>query len=171
MKKYIIDGYNLLKSSAFNVPLNLSLEDQRNHLIRMIKSFSQSEQSEVLIIFDNSLSFSTNRNIGSGRIRIKFTKASMEADDLIKKIIRNEKNPKRLIIVSSDRAIQYTAKDHGAAILSSEDYYRIIEKRESSTGDTNKSDFNQEKYDPNLGKKEIQYWKELFKNDNKKKLK
>lgn len=171
MKKYIIDGYNLLKSSAFNVPLNLSLEDQRNHLIRMVKSFSQSEQCEVLIIFDNSLSFTTNRNIGSGRIRIKFTKASMEADDLIKKIIRNEKNPARLIIVSSDRAIQYTAKDHGATSLSSEDYYRIVEKREPSARDTNISDINEEKYDPNLGEKEIQYWKELFKNDSKKKLK
>lgn len=171
MKKYIIDGYNLLKSSAFNVPLNLSLEDQRNHLIRMVKSFSQSEQCEVLIIFDNSLSFTTNRNIGSGRIRIKFTKASMEADDLIKKIIRNEKNPARLIIVSSDRAIQYTAKDHGATSLSSEDYYRIVEKREPPAHDTEISDINQEKYDPNLGENEIQYWKELFKNDSKKKLK
>lgn len=171
MKKYIIDGYNLLKSSAFDVPLNLNLENQRNHLIRLIKSFTQSEQSEVLIIFDNSLSSKTTKNIRSGRIKIQFTKHSMEADDLIRKIIRNEKNPTHLVIVSSDRAIQYAAKDHGANILSSEDYYRLIEKKQSSNRSVDISNFNHEKYDPNLGEKEIQYWKDIFKNDNKKKLK
>lgn len=168
MTKYIIDGYNLLKSAAFNVPLNLSLENQRNHLIRMIKSHSQFEQCEVLIIFDNSGSFKTERSVETGRVQIKFTKPSMEADELIKKIIRKEKTPARLIVVSSDRAIQYAAKDHGATSLSSEDYCRLIAKKQQSTRDTNTSDFTREKYEPNLGEKEIQYWKRLFQKDDEK---
>lgn len=169
MKKYIIDGYNLLKSSAFNAPLNLSLENQRNHLIRMIKSYSKFEQCEVLIIFDNSSSFKTERSAGTGRVQIKFTKSSMEADELIKKIIRKEKIPANLIVISSDRAIQYAAKDHGATSLSSEDYYRLIAKKQQSTRDANTTHFAREKYDPNLGEKEIQYWKDLFQKGNKKK--
>jgi predicted RNA-binding protein with PIN domain len=169
MKKYIIDGYNLLKSPAPNIPLNLSLEDQRNHLVRLVKSFSQFEKCEVLIVFDNSLSFKTGRNEKSGRVQIKYTQPSMEADELIKKIIRSENKLDRLIIVSSDRAIQYAAKDHGATSLSSEDYCRLMEKKQSPTKDTNSPPYSHEKYEPNLGEKEIQYWKRLFQNNDENK--
>lgn len=167
MKKYIIDGYNLLKSPAINIPLNLNLEDQRNHLIRLIKSFSQFEKCEVIVVFDNSLSFKTGRSEKSGRVQIKYTKPSMEADELIKKIIRKENKTDRLIIISSDRAIQYAAKDHGATSLSSEDYCRIMEKKQISPQDRSSSTSTHEKYEPNLGEKEIQYWKRLFQDNDK----
>ncbi len=164
MKKYLIDGYNLLNSPAFHAPLNLDLENQRNHLIRLVKSYSHYEKCEVDIIFDNSLSFKSGRSIKEGRLQIKFTKPSMEADELIKILIRREKNPTELTIVSSDRAIQYAAKDHGAGILSSEDYCRLMEKQQMRFR-KNPPNFSSEKYDPNLNEKELQYWKRQFEQD------
>ncbi len=164
MKRYIIDGYNLLNSPAFGAPLNLDLENQRNHLIRLVKSYSHYEQSEVIIIFDNSLLFKSAQNMREGMVQVKFTSPSMEADELIKILIRQEKKPAELTIVSSDRAIQYAAKDHGAGILSSEDYCRLMEKQHMRFR-KNPQNFSSEKYDPNLSEKELQYWKRLFEQD------
>lgn len=162
MKKFIIDGYNLLNSPAFHAPLNLDLENQRNHLIRIVKSYSQREQHKVIIIFDNSLSFKLPDGFGGrGRVQVKFTKPGTEADELIKLLIRSEKNPAQLTIVTSDRAIQYTAKDHGAAVLSSEDYCRLMERQQTHL-DESSSKFSSEKFHPNLNEKELEYWKRLF---------
>lgn len=178
MRKYIIDGYNLLNSPAFNAPLNSNLEQRRDHLIRVIQSNSQFEQCEVVVVFDNSKFPKTSGFSASGRVRIRFTQPSMEADELIKKIIRKEKDPARLIVVSSDRAIQFAAKDHGATILSSEDYCRLAVRRSPHAAGRSgikktsppsgkiKPGFNYEKFDPNLDEKEIQYWKRLFEQDD-----
>jgi predicted RNA-binding protein with PIN domain len=162
MKKYVIDGYNLLNSPAYSAPLDWNLEQRRDHLIKLIKSNSQFERCEVIIVFDNSMFSKTSGSSTSGKVQIRFTQPSMEADELIKKIIRKEKNPARLIVVSSDRAIQFAAKDHGAGTLSSEDYCRLVEKRPFPSSGKTSPGFNEEKYDPNLGEKEVQYWKRLF---------
>lgn len=162
MKKYIIDGYNLLKSPAFNIPLNLDLENQRNHLIRQIKSYAKFERCQVIIIFDNSLSFKGGGGIsGSSMVQIRFTKPSMEADDLIKIMIRKSDNPANLVVVSSDKAIQYAAKDHGALVLSSEDYWRLLDKKIDPQQNT-PGNIPEQKYQPNLGDKELEYWKRIF---------
>jgi len=160
MKKYIIDGYNLLKSPAFNIPLNLDLENQRNHLIRMIRSYAQFEHCQVAIIFDNSIK-GNDKVSGDGRVQIQFTKPSMEADELIKIMIRKSNNPRNLIVVSSDRAIQYAAKDHGALVLSSEDYWRLLDKK-TDPQQSIPGNIPEQKYQPNLGDKELEYWKRMF---------
>lgn len=164
MKKYIIDGYNLLNSPEFNAPLQLDLQDQRNHLIRLIKSHSHFEPCAVTIIFDNSLSFQMGRIKKDGRIVIRFTNPSMEADELIRVLIRKEKKPAELIVVSSDRAIQYAAKDHGARVLSSEDYCRLMRNKQNPLAEDNPK-FIRDKYEPNLDEQELDFWKRLFERD------
>lgn len=151
-----------MNSPAFGAPLSSNLEHRREHLIRLIKSNSQFEQCKVIIVFDNSTFSKASRVSGGGRVQIMFTQPSMEADELIKRLVRNEKNPDRLIVVSSDRAIQYAAKDHGAASLSSEDYCRMFGRRSPASSSKIDPGFDDEKHDPNLGEKEIQYWKRLF---------
>jgi len=165
MVKYIIDGYNLLNSPAFSAPLNSNLEQRRDHLIRLTKSNSQFERCEVIIVFDNSMFSRTSKFSASGKVQIRFTQPSMEADEFIKKLIRKEKNPARLIVVSSDRAIQFAAKDHGARTLSSEDYCRMFGRKAFPFSNNIDPGLNNEKYDPKLGEKEIDYWKRLFEQD------
>lgn len=162
MKKYIIDGYNLLKSPAFNIPLNLDLEDQRNHLIRLIKSYAKFERCQIIIVFDNSLLFKGSKKISAGgEVQIQFTKPSMEADELIKIMIRKADDPGNLVVVSSDKAIQYAAKDHGSSVLSSEDYWRLLDRKMNAQQST-PGNIPEQKYQPNLGDKELEYWKRLF---------
>lgn len=161
MKRYLIDGYNLLKSPQFKAPLNLELQAQRDHLIRLIKSHAHFERCAVTIIFDNSLAFQTHRVRKEGKIKIQFTDPSMEADELIRILIRKEKKPAELTVVSSDRAIQYAAKDHGAGVLSSEDYCRLMERQQTDSRGETPNPF-EEKYHPNLDEQEVNFWKRLF---------
>lgn len=166
MKKYIIDGYNLLKSPAFHTPGNLSLEARRDHLIRRLKSYAGSKRCRVIVVFDNSVqSKQISTGVESKTISVKFTKPSREADDLIKELIRKEEQARNLIVVSSDREICNSAKDHGIRSLSSEEFCNLMHGRERTSTPKKTQATRPEKQEHHLSKKELAYWLEMFGKD------
>ncbi len=160
MKRFIIDGYNLLRNSSLGVPQHLDLEGQREHLNRLLLSYANRTGYHLTVVFDGATSRTTNARV-SKLLRIIFSQADKEADDIIREMIRKEKHPAELTVVSSDNAIQFTARDHGAGCLSSADFSRIL-RASAPTRDDAPEPPNGLKYDPNLNEDEIQYWKSLF---------
>ena len=97
---YILDGYNIIKS--VDIMADCSLENGRSRLIEMIRRERPqgSERNRVTIIFDGredvwSLS-------GNDVVKSIFTSGE-SADDLIKRMVADEPNPKNVIVVSDDR--------------------------------------------------------------------
>ena len=167
MKKYIIDGYNLLKSPVFKIPPKLDLEGQRDHLIRLLNSYSKTNRIEIIIIFDNShQSANSTQNSQNISIQVKFTRPNQEADDLIIQMIRKTNNP-HITIVSSDLRIRNCAQDHQIPNLSSEQFCKNIQKEKPRQNISTVKKKYSKKEDPYLSKKELQYWKEIFSGDSK----
>lgn len=113
---YILDGYNIIKHSDFlSVKI---LKDARDALIRFIidKKPCGSNKNNVTVVFDGisdaSLSDSENK-----KIEILFTRSN-SADNRIKKIVEEATNPKRIMVVSDDKEIQFFIKSCGARPMS-----------------------------------------------------
>lgn len=171
MKRLLIDGYNLLNSSAFPVAGQLDLEGKREHLIRLLKSHAGRNRLEVILVFDNSQK-PARQVTGNKHLKIIFTSPKKEADDVIKEMVRSEKSSADLTVVSSDLAIRFAAKDHGVSSLSSEEFCREMRAdhqtpqpskgKSNAPGSGNIPSAPTAKYDSQIAEDEVQFWKKLF---------
>jgi len=164
MKHIIIDGYNLLNSPNLEFPSHLNLEGKRNHLISLIQEYARREGSEIIVVFDSSENIRV-KSSPDGSVKVRFSPPDKEADDVIKEMIRKTPNPQNLTIISSDRAIQFTARSHGCRCLSS--WYFATMLVSSDEKNAPDSDFPAtNKHDPQLSDNEIEMWKRLFEQDS-----
>lgn len=171
MNRLLIDGYNLLNSRSFPVPERLDLEGKREHMIRILKSYAGRSNVRISLVFDNSQKPSRQVS-GERHIKIIFSAPGQEADDVIRQMIRKEKSPASLTVVSSDLAIRFSAKDHGISSLSSEEFCAIMQAgggmaghpapHPASSDPADSPASPSAKYDSNIGEDEVQFWKEIF---------
>ena len=169
VKKILIDGYNLLNSRAFSVAGHLDLEGKRDHLLKVLKSYGKQEGLHISVVFDNAR-HPVRQVSRSKNFLVIFCRPGEEADDELKKMIRKAAGSSDVAVISSDRSIQFTAKDHGVAVISSEAFCRMM--RTPSAAPARSAPPPQvpkdltAKYNSNISEKEVQYWKDLFRRDN-----
>ncbi|MEJ2635858.1 MAG: NYN domain-containing protein [Calditrichia bacterium] len=159
--KIIIDGYNLIKSVPDGFSRQESLESQREHLLRILHSSPQLNNQKIVVVFDGSSGLPGLHPPRYRGIQVVFSGDKKEADDVIKEMIRTSGSPGNLQIVSSDLQIQFTAKDHGAGVIGSQEFWsQLNSPRASSRTDSSPA------YPPDaeLSDKEVRKWLELFKN-------
>lgn len=117
---YILDGYNIIKQSDFLA--NKVLKDARMDLVRFIseKKPCGSSNNSVTVVFDgrDDLDYPSGYNKG---IEVLFSKHS-SADDLIKRLVEKSPNPRRIVVVSNDREIQFFIKAHYAKAEAVEEF-------------------------------------------------
>lgn len=150
------------------LPEHLDFEGQREHLIRILKSYSAKTGSRITIVFDNSQK-PANASRPSKNLQLIYGAPGQEADDVIKNLLRSEKHPAAMTIVSSDRAIRFSAKDHGISCLTSEEFCRILYSKTASTRKQRSAltdaPPSSKKYGANISDKEVKFWKDLFEQD------
>ncbi len=170
MERLIIDGYNLLHCAEFDVPHHLDLEGQRNFLIQQLEIFCAVRGTRVTVIFDNQrnpVSGSGGPQTGAGFLKIQYSAPGQEADEVIKRMIRQEKTPATLAVVSSDRAIRFTARDHGVSTISARAFASMLRtaRQMQEPRSSEAYQITSEKYEGELGEEDIQFWKSLFEDE------
>lgn len=130
---YILDGYNIIKQSDFLS--HKLLKDARRDLIRFItdKKPCGSVNNKVTIVFDGAdCNFPFSRN-DNKRVEVLFTQPlrpgagfthNHSADERIKKMVGDSKNPKSIVVVSDDREIQFFIKSCGARSMGVAEFLR-----------------------------------------------
>lgn len=119
---FILDGYNIIKQSEF---LSTKvLRDARCELVRFIteKKPCGSVNNSATVVFDgaNHVNFPQTKNKG---VEVLFTH-NHSADQQIKKMVSESRNPKRIVVVSDDREIQFFIKSCGAHAMSTLEFIR-----------------------------------------------
>ncbi len=115
----IIDGYNLIRQSAF-----LSRLDERDillgreALVDMLATYRKIKPHPITVVFDgqHSPNFSEQHYRQKG-ISVQFSPRGTSADDVIKRMVRKQRE--KALVVSSDRDIINFAASCGAATISS----------------------------------------------------
>ncbi len=165
MKKFIIDGYNLAhKHPEISTWLKKGDTDKTIRLmINWLLQLSAMRKSQIILVLDGKEGFFKEQNYSSA-IKLIFSQKPQTADDIIRDYVRNAANPAELTIVSSDNEILFTAKDHGARTIKSEDFISkyVIKKSSKKI----RSPKNSEKYNPE--NVDMEYWLKQFGDDKKK---
>jgi predicted RNA-binding protein with PIN domain len=126
----LIDGYNVL-----NVVGILgrgrgpgSLERARLALLNFLaESLDPGEVPRTTVVFDarQSPPGLPRQSLHRG-ITVRFAPADQEADAVIEELIRADSAPRRLTVVSSDRAVQRAARRRRARAVASDSWYAEV---------------------------------------------
>jgi predicted RNA-binding protein with PIN domain len=125
MKHYIIDGNNLIGKvkSLFQLQKKDG-QSSREKLAFMIDKFFYSKNAKVSICFDGFMQIAIN----TSKSRI-FYSDKRSADEVIKNMIEQSRNPKLIVLVSSDRNLLQFAKLCHCDVITSEEFYKEISSK------------------------------------------
>lgn len=133
---FVIDGYNLIKRTSISSKYPRignenrdSLEDLRVALIKYIKLYRPQGKvtNRVTIVFDakdnkfyeDKTSSDTYRE--DGEIGIIFSKS---ADDKIKRLVKESRSPKNIVVVTDDKDIRFFVRQYSAQIKTVEEFLK-----------------------------------------------
>jgi len=112
----LVDGYNLIGEEAGRLS-GLSLEKEREKLVRRLEQLSAVSGERFLVVFDGSIQVAENSSAAKipnrqGPISVAFSKSGQTADSWILKYL--SRRPKRsAILVTRDRELAKKVKKLG----------------------------------------------------------
>jgi len=151
---HMIDGHNLIPK----VPgLRLEAMDDEMQLIEMLQEFCRLRGKQAEVFFDNAPpGGSRARNFG--RVVARFVRQGTTADDAIRaRLVRLGKAARNWTVVSSDHAVQASARAAQAHYISSEAFAELL----VGTLDESQADLGEDA-DARLDPDELDDWLHLF---------
>jgi len=152
---YLIDGHNLIPKID---GLSLKMADDEDRLIELLQVFAQNKRKTIEVFFDRASPGYAGKQ-QKGRVRVVFVRSGMTADQAIVQRLRQLKDRKNWTVVSSDRQVQSSAKNAGAAVLSSEAFARLLSTPPTGREEDIKPDADR------MSSTDIEVWQEIFKSD------
>lgn len=125
MGNILIDGYNLIGI------FHKDLKKAREQLIESLINYSKQRAHNITIVFDGYKQGLGKENTEViGGIRVIYSGAGEKADDVIKRILKEEK--KFWIVITSDRDIEKEAWRKNCVSIDSSLFYDILQGEEVS---------------------------------------
>lgn len=121
MKKLILDGYNVIhKIPELYALLKTDLERARDGLAKYLISWSRQNNfsGQLYIVFDGQSGISKPRGTEPSGVKCVFTPTNQTADDRIIRMVKNEKDPNSITVVSDDNYVLTECKSRGAKVKS-----------------------------------------------------
>lgn len=132
----LVDGYNLLHVSGLFGPPGAppTLENSRLALLEFLAAhLSQSLRKRTTVVFDAAAAPpGLPSQWAHAEMMVRFAPRKSTADDLIAELIIEEADPRHLTVVSSDHAVQRSARQRGAKFVDSETWFRELRQRASA---------------------------------------
>ena len=136
MKHYIIDGNNLIgKIKSINQLQKKNKQHSREKLSFMLGRYFSKRKASVSLHFDGF----ENQKINVPGIKIKYSQ-SLSADEKIKREIESVKNPRNIILITSDLNLLEFGRVCSCQLLKSEEFAKLILSSDSSDEEQNKID-------------------------------
>jgi len=133
----IIDGYNLIGIQ------HRDLRNKREELIQQLIAYKKLKGHDITVVFDGWKTGShREEDAVTGGIRVIYSRLGDRADDVIRKIISQER--KEWIVITSDRAIAAHAWTEGSVPVSSDDFRQRLGQDDMNRGEVSESSHNEE---------------------------
>jgi len=146
----IIDGYNYIFRGAKSE--DAELESRRQGLIQKLASYAAARNIRITVVFDGQRP-GTSPDSGRGKVKVVFSRPPENADAVIKRMVQSHKQPRDVLVVTSDLPLARFASSCGCLLLSSEGWRQKMEQ--GGGGEW------QEKYDA-MNSANLQEWLRLF---------
>jgi len=155
MKKFVIDGHNLIPK----VPgIRLQDIEDENRLIEMVNEYCRLSRCQVELFFDGA-PLPGQPGKKTGLVHPHFVRKGLSADDVIIDYVRKNQSPNNtLTVVSSDHRVATAARHTGSEVMTSEAFAAGMQRVFSSPRAL------QELRDKKLTESEVASWLEEFQN-------
>jgi predicted RNA-binding protein with PIN domain len=122
MKQYIIDGNNLIgKLPSLMILQKKDKQRNREKLAFMIDNYFNQKKAKVFLHFDGHPKESIRINNAS----IVYSK-NLTADEMIKNQVGKSKNPRNIIVITSDNNLTEYARVCSSAVIKCEEFAKDI---------------------------------------------
>ena len=148
----LIDGHNLIAKLP---DINLNEADDEEKLLLKLRQYRARTGRKIRVVFDPGSSFNLASKRSKGGITVQYAPYGKTADEVIIKRLHKARNPKQILVVTSDRAIERVARGVQARILSSTDFAQALNAPPVS---------ETEETDVALSKEEVNEWLAIFNN-------
>lgn len=119
----LVDGYNVAKALWPDLPV----PDLRERLVDALSELSARTGADVHVVFDGAdLGPASVRPTGRAPVRVTFSPAGVEADDVILELVDATPAERAVVVASSDRRVQDGAGERGANVVSSHQLGAIL---------------------------------------------
>jgi predicted RNA-binding protein with PIN domain len=141
--QYVVDGYNVIRHASFSP--SKKIKDPKYSLVEFIKNkrLCGSLKNKVIIVFDGFPDAGNSLDLQCG-FEVRFSRDT-NADNMIKKMLENELNPRNTLVVSDDREIMFFIRSLGAKPVSVEEFLNSKKDQNGKPGsrdDPLKTDLN-----------------------------
>lgn len=157
---FLIDGHNLIPKMG----LRLDEFDDELMLIERLNEFCRlSRRGQVEVYFDNAPPGCPEMR-KAGLVTAHFVRKPLIADEAIHlRLLKLKKAAKNWTVVSSDHRVQNEAKNAGAAVVSSDEFARLVIETLRSGPPASGSG-------KGMSERELEEWLKLFENRKDKKF-
>jgi len=115
----LIDGHNLIGRLP---DLDLDDPDDEAKLTARLRAYCARTGKRVTVVFDRGLPGGRSHELSGGGVEALFAATGRNADGILRERIREARNPRGLIVVTSDREVIVTARARGARVIWSEEF-------------------------------------------------
>lgn len=152
---FLIDGHNLIGAMP---DLHLADPDDEARLVERLQRLALRTGRRIMVVFDRGAPGGALDRTSRGGVTVRFASSGVTADALLIRIIQAERNPRGLIVVSSDRRVQEAARRHGAQVWSSPAFVAYLRRalgaaEPAAPGSAEK---------PEADAEGLEYWLRLF---------
>lgn len=130
--RWLIDGYNVIRRDAeLHAREAESLEAGRAALLRLLAGVAARVSDDFTVVFDGA-----RRTGGAptpGRVRVVFSQPPETADDVLRRLAASLREG--AVVVTSDRAVQDSARRTGAVAVSAEAFVQAATAPDGPTDD------------------------------------
>lgn len=153
---WLIDGHNLIGQMP---NLRLSDPNDEEKLLEYLRRYRARTGHRLTVVFDAGQTFQPAQTKKQGGLTVKFVAHGQSADQIIKKRLRQVRNPQGTMVVTSDRAIQEAARQAGVRVVTAQEFGQQLLQLSSGSGseadETNQADLH-------LSADEIEEWLAIF---------
>ena len=131
-EEWLIDGYNVLH--AFSRKRGGDRKVSRDALFAELAGFAAAEDRKVIVVLDGKGSDEELKGFQTSAFEVRYSQA-VSADTAIEKYLY-ENRPKKLMVVTNDRAIAQIARGGGARVTSAEELFALLKVQRKEDSDT-----------------------------------
>jgi predicted RNA-binding protein with PIN domain len=130
--KWLIDGYNVCFAVGLVPSQKVKDDELRQGRIALLtairEGMPEQDVRETVVVFDSriDLKLPDEPEVASFPGEVRFSAKYREADDLIEELIRGERRPEKLTVVSSDGRIARAARRRKATSLTNEAWWEAL---------------------------------------------
>lgn len=135
----LIDGYNLLHAAGLARKRYGPGELQRRRatlLQKLASLMDPAVQARTTVVFDSQRETVNDAPGTTSSMKVVFSTAPLEADDLIEQMLKSHSSPRQVLVVSSDHRLHKAARRRGATPVDSDVFLDQLEGEPESGGAT-----------------------------------